>query len=581
MIFSNPWAWLGLAALGALAAIYYLRQKARPRTVSSLLLWREEPPHREGGRRVERFEAPPLFWLELAAILLLVTAAAGPLLPTPESRRPLVMVLDDSFSMRAGGDDSPRAAAAEALAAELESSRHLTATVILAGERPGLLGSGAMESDRVTAALSGWRAAAPGAALAEAVSLASELGGPRARFLVLSDQPPPEEVADPRLAWWAFGRPRSNLAVVGAVRREGNCLLEIANYSGQPVTPQLRVSFGDDVSGSVQSMRLEASATGRVRFPVPEGQTIHAALGGDALAIDDAVVLLPETSRPVRVRNAVRDPRLRELMDETLLASGRAQVVTDRAELMVGDQASTVAGEAWSVLLVDGSQPKPYLGPFVLDHVHPLAEGLSLQGVIWAAGDPGAGLPAAAGETTVAGQPVVSAGDVPLVIDRERDDGGHDVVLRLDTGLSTLQQTPNWPILWWNLLSWRAASAPGLARSNFRLGETVTLKLERDAETIRWRRPGGGESVLPTAGGRVELAAEQLGIHELAGADGTQRFAVNALAADESDLRRAASGRWGGWDDAAGGMLWGYRPLAWLCQLLALGLLVLHLRWTR
>ena len=101
MVFAWPWAFLGLAALPALAVIYWLRQRAQRLPVSSLLLWRDAPPSREGGRRFERFEAPPLFFVELLILALLVLAAAGPRVPTPDSHRPLVAVLDDSFSMQA------------------------------------------------------------------------------------------------------------------------------------------------------------------------------------------------------------------------------------------------------------------------------------------------------------------------------------------------------------------------------------------------------------------------------------------------------------------------------------------------
>ena len=78
MTFAWPWAFLGLLALPVLAAIYWLRQRARRLPVSSLLLWREAPESRIGGRKIERFESPPIFWLELLILALLVVAAAGP-----------------------------------------------------------------------------------------------------------------------------------------------------------------------------------------------------------------------------------------------------------------------------------------------------------------------------------------------------------------------------------------------------------------------------------------------------------------------------------------------------------------------
>jgi len=578
MIFAWPLAVLGLLAAPALAALYFLRQRSRRRRVSSLLLWRGEPPRRDAGRRPERFAAPLPFWLELAAILLLVTAAAGPHLLTPDSRRPLVAVLDDSYSMRAGGAASPRAAAAAALLEELGSGRHSAVTLVLAGERPQLL-SADLETAEVAAALHGWGAAAPSADLEGAVALALELAGERARVLVASDRAPRAAAEVEGLAWRAFGRARGNLAVVHAVRGgadaggrdEGDhCLLEIANFSDEAAETTLGVRY-EGASATDRPLRLAASSTATVRLPVPAGAAVELELAGDELAIDDRVVLLPETARPVRVANGLRDGTLRDLVGATLAATGRVRTVTDDAELVVHDRPEAAGDAVWTVSVLGGAGSVPYLGPFVLDLGHPLAEGLSLSGVIWAA-PPWPENAAAA---------VVSAGDVPLVVDRERSgarrDGAHHVTLRFHAALSNLQRTPNWPILWWNLLEWRAASAPGLRRHNVRLGETVTVALAPGDDELRWRPPGGVEVALPAlAPGRVEMRAGAVGVHEVAHGAGVERFAVNALAAAESDLRQAASGRWGGWEEP-GGERWAERPVGWVFVLAAAALMLAHL----
>ena len=96
-----PLAMLALATLPALAAIYILRNRFRRRQVSSLLLWRFHVQSKQGGAKVHRLQLPLLFFLELLALALLVTAAAGPHWKLPQSTRPLIVVLDDSFSMRA------------------------------------------------------------------------------------------------------------------------------------------------------------------------------------------------------------------------------------------------------------------------------------------------------------------------------------------------------------------------------------------------------------------------------------------------------------------------------------------------
>src|SRR5215470_17558659 len=101
-IFTFSFAFIALLAVPALVAIYWLRNQARERRVSSLLLWLDEKRMWEGGRRIHRLQTPLLFFLELIALILLATAAAGPMMRAGERGRPLVIVLDDSFSMQAG-----------------------------------------------------------------------------------------------------------------------------------------------------------------------------------------------------------------------------------------------------------------------------------------------------------------------------------------------------------------------------------------------------------------------------------------------------------------------------------------------
>ncbi|HMF15697.1 MAG TPA: BatA domain-containing protein, partial [Gemmataceae bacterium] len=117
---TTPWALWGLLAVPALVAIYWLRKRFRQMPVSSLMLWRDQKEAKQGGFRIRRLQTPLLFFLELLALVLLVGAAAGPSVSMPSAHRPLVVILDDSYSMQAGGDDSPRKLAEKALLEELD-----------------------------------------------------------------------------------------------------------------------------------------------------------------------------------------------------------------------------------------------------------------------------------------------------------------------------------------------------------------------------------------------------------------------------------------------------------------------------
>src|SRR5262249_58004376 len=99
--------------------------------------------------------------------------------------------------------------------------------------------------------------------------------------------------------------------------------------------------------------------------------------------------LLAEPAPPVRIEVAVGDDRLRRLWDNALKATRRVVLTGVRPDLRVTDQAEDAgpAGETWTVRVLAEKEAEGYVGPFVLDHNHPLTEGLSLAGVVWGAGE--------------------------------------------------------------------------------------------------------------------------------------------------------------------------------------------------
>ncbi|HMZ22653.1 MAG TPA: BatA and WFA domain-containing protein, partial [Blastocatellia bacterium] len=217
-VFTFPIAFLALLAVPALVAIYWLRNRAKERRVSSLLLWLEEKQRWDGGQRIHKLQTPLLFFLELLVILLLTAAAATPLMRAGEGARPLVVVLDDSFSMLAGGEDNARSRAASAIIGELRANRYDPVRFVLAGETPQVLGEAVGNAEQARRLLQEWKCGAAGAKLEDAIAFAFELGGNRARVLAVTDRAPAQEVSDSRLQWWAFGASLPNLAFVNATR---------------------------------------------------------------------------------------------------------------------------------------------------------------------------------------------------------------------------------------------------------------------------------------------------------------------------------------------------------------------------
>jgi hypothetical protein len=574
-LLTHPWALWGLLAVPALAAVYLFRNRFRRHPVSSLMLWAETRESRAGGTRLDRLQMPLLLLLEVLAVVLLVLTAADPQVRTAQGARPLVVVLDDSFSMRAGGDDSARDRAAKAIGEELRRSPPYSIRLVLAGERPQVLGEPVHTAGEAVALLSGWTCKAPAARLDEAITLATELGGELALLLVVTDHEPGRGTVPDRgrVRWWAFGSPRPNFAFVQAVRssRGGpdRCLLEVANLAPEPRATTLVVEAGTPPQAVRRSpLALGAGETRRVVLQLDDGTpALRARLDDDDLAIDNQVTLLPAVERPARVEVRVREEALRGPVEKAL-RSVRGAVLTDvRPEIVFTDEEGEEPGrDVWVVRLLAEKDAAAYAGPFVLDRAHPLTEGLSLQGVVWGAGK----------AERLPGLPVIMAGNVPLVTDVESVGLHREVRLRLRPDLSTLPDSPNWPILVYNLVQWHGSLAPGLSRPNVRLGEETVLTLAADRESVQLVGPGGGARALPVQGRRVVARAEDVGVYELRAGEGKFPFAVNALSREESDLTACATGRWGDWLDETSLRL-EYQSVAWVLLVLLLAVLTVHM----
>ena len=585
--FTLPLGFLSLLAIPGLVAIYLLRTRSRRYPVSSLMLWANQRQAREGGLRVERLQTPLLFFLELLAIILLAIAAASPIIRTMQGAMPLTVVLDDSFSMLAGADETPQSRAIAALEEESRqvgrfnplANRRYALRYVLAGTEPQVLSETARTAGEAITQLEAWQCLSPSADLEAAVNLAAELGGEKALILVLTDEPPPQILEADRMQWWAFGIPQANVAFVNATRTATDsgerCLLEVTNLSPHAGSTELIVESDDTASQSSSSilhrsvLEIDPKATRRIFLNLPVGTPpLKARISDDALAIDNEVVLLPERRKPVHVDIRVQEPRLRSLIENALASTDRALSAKATPELVFLDDTTAAddSSEAWYMRVITEQEASAYLGPFVIDLTHPLTEGLSLSGVVWGAGV----------EEQFMGTPIITAGNVPLLTDTERFTGIHEIRLRLQPDLSTLQNSPNWPILMWNLLQWRASQTPGLERINLRLGEVAVLTTKLGTQSVEVVSPGGEVSVQPVPDRTIHLRAEAVGIYSVHTGPDKYAFSSNALYQAESDLTNKATGRWGGWGHDTL-RWWGYQSFAWFFLLLAIGILTLHL----
>jgi len=565
-----PLALAALATLPALTAIYLLRNRFRRRTVSSLMLWHFTLQSRQGGTRVHRLQLPLLFFLELLALALLVTAATGPHWKSSQNNRPLIVVLDDSFSMRAVHDGaSAQARAQKFLEGLFHHGAPPSVRLILAGKEPHSLGSIEKNWSQVAGLLSQWTCRSPDARLEPALTLAVEAGKDQANILILTDHKPDDEnVSNRRVEWHSFGAAVDNIAIVNASRvafeNQDRCLLEIANFSTGSRSARLLVQAGTNTEAVPLS--LDGRGSRRLVFNVPSATpSLHASLDPDALADDDDIQLLPPIRKRVRVQVRLPDENLTALADRILAATGLRSSISADPEIIIHDNASAATGNAWDLFWLTGAATNAFTGPFIIDDSHPVAQGMALDGIVWAA----ANITNAPGDV-----PIILAGNVPLVSTRDDAFGTRHLTLNYNPGLSTLQDTPALPILFWNLLRWRSDEMPGLKESNARLGADVTVKTDGHAVTMT--RPDGVKKDFPATTGDIALETPMPGIYSVATGTITNQFSVNTIAADESDVSGCASGQWGKWSEDAQQRL-EEASATWIFGLLALALLATHL----
>jgi hypothetical protein len=152
MGFLAPWFLAGLAALGVPVFVHLLRRhKSRPRPVSSLMFFERGI---QSSTRYRRLRHLLLFALRSVLVLLVVLAFANPYLrraETDPNGRLLLIVLDNSFSMRAGTRFSD--AKQQALAVLAGKSHTQRAQIMALGGNADLLTQAIADDAQLRAAL--------------------------------------------------------------------------------------------------------------------------------------------------------------------------------------------------------------------------------------------------------------------------------------------------------------------------------------------------------------------------------------------------------------------------------------------
>lgn len=564
-MFANPLGLLALLAVPAVVALHLYRRRFEPRVVSALFLWGADERAPVAGRKREPLRTSLSFWCELLAVLLLALAFSGPRSGCAAGQSEhLVVVLDSSASMGATVEGkSTRQRAIELVGERIAAlGRGSRVTLVQSGSRPTLVAGPAAFPVEARTALEGWEPSAARHDLGPALALALQFAG-EARVTLVTDHFRPEDWPE-TVEVVALGHALDNWAITRAARtlergddgvEREKVFLTLASFASSPRELDVIVS----AKGRELAREKSTIAPGKrahFAFTIPDGAgPIEVRLAPDGLALDDVVELAPPPARTLALFAELAETELRAL---GLAAPGGNDIArwlalvprsiaapsAEAAHLVIARTAAG-AGAAWTLVLEPlGPERKDLVGPFLADRSSPVLEGTTLEGSVWSI-DPVLVLP---------GAPLVSAGNEPILSEERR---GERVTwhLNLDAARSSLQRSPDWPILLANLAELRRAALPGPERTNLGVGERFVHRPGAELAGVERTQPvlyalegplGSARSArreVPALEQVVVDGLEQPGLYSLSfGGRQVAEFAVAFTDAAESDLRGAGSG---------------------------------------
>jgi hypothetical protein len=306
-----------------------------------------------------------------------------------------------------------------------------------------------------------------------------------------------------------------------------------------------------------QTLAISEGERAHLSFEVaPDAGVIEIAIEADALAIDDRALLAPPASKTVALASTLEADELHTL---GLSESGERNIARwlavvpqsidagsiDAAHLVLSRGVRAGAASWCFALEAQGEKRSDLIGPFLGERGHALLEGTTLEGVVWSI-DP---------ELVLPGAPLVTAGNDPILTE-ERE--GERVIwhANFDPARSSLQRSPDWPILLANMAELRRAALPGPERTNLNVGESFVYRPGTESahlapdQTARYSlegplgTPQSATREIPALEQVVVDGLEQPGLYRLsfAGAE-VARFALSFADAAESDLRAMLPGR--------------------------------------
>jgi Ca-activated chloride channel homolog len=565
MGWAAPWAFALLALVPLVLLLHSLRLRRREVRISAVYLWEELLRERRSTLGMSKLLRSLLLLLQILGIAALTFGLADPFARLPSTKEgDIVLVLDASASMRSTSRGEERFARAREVALDLVQRLHPKSemAIIYANSRPTLKLPFTADRTLLKQTLEGLSASDEPGDLPKAVHFGrSLLGGDRTgEVLVLSDD------SDPQLPDLLAGdKPVRTLPVAGGERNVGitkfevrprvnrpgdyEILVNVANFSRQPESFEL-----------VLSLNWKTLRRTHYTFAAGERQSLIFPYAGAANGVAEVVLELnDDLSADNRAATVLSDrPPVWILLVsrgnyflESLLAGHVNASVNVVSSVSPSSFEQQVRGN--HIVIMDGLEPPPLLfGNFLLINTTAPNLPIAVKGsadapsvVDWDMTDPILrsvqlrDLQVRRAQVVEVGEgvkPLLYANGSPLIstLDTGRLRAVH---LGFDLLDSDLPLRVAFPVLMANILEWLSPQHGTFVSHQVQAGEPYLIELDGSTPEVTVRKPSGDwVKVSVTENPLAFRDTSQVGIYTVRVGKKTQRFAVNLVSREESDI---------------------------------------------
>ena len=540
-IFTNSSALWGTLIFLGLIAIYIYKRRSRNVVVSSIMFFAKSKSTAEGGQKIHKLQTPLLFFIELMIFLFIILAIADPMSLQNGQLIPITVVLDDSLSMTAGGENSPRNLSIKYLEKNIFSQSLYRITLIKSGIKSRIMGRRDMPAVEAENLLRNWTCDSNTSNLMESVSQAIEMLDEDGIVIVLTDHLNSKQASN-AVKWISFGSPMDNFGITGANRiNNGNndrCFFEFTNFS--KTNKDLDAEIVDTTNNEVLervSGSIGSKSSRRVILKVRnQDAVLKAVIKNDKVSYDNEAVLLPVKREKLRVRLVFNDKSIENVVKKAVLATELAKISSNKPQVIISDRLIKGDESLLSQLVIPSATESYVLNNYIAaDKEHIITSDLPIENAIWAVDS----------HFKRNGKTLMAAGELPLLCLNEDSDVWSTVYFNCCLKRSNLHQTNFWPVFFYNFMDWTSQRQEGPVYSNYRSGSKIEVCVDNNTLSLFLQNESDKSEPMENIArnNKVVFSASKPGLYNVFNKDKSKNYkvSVNLCSYEESDLSEASS----------------------------------------